>query len=249
MFGKRMRMGVILAAALGGPFLWYNRPAAENLQANVKSWLSRGGSSVFGWPSNQSGALLEVPLTSQTQAASVTGSGNSPVSVLPTLTGPASSDLRTLFRFDVSPRWVTERWSRVSTVRGEPDWEGLRVPVVTGTQFDDLAGSLTYYFDAKHQVRRITFHGVTGDERKLVTFVSQVYDMKPDSDLAGSLHIARWNGQPTSVLRVALAPVIRSNMPHSRLEILLELNRPSVGFRLSSQSDSILQQHRENRGW
>ena len=120
---------------------------------------------------------------------------------------------------------------------------------MTGTQFDDLAGSLTYYFDSQHQLRRITFHGVTGDERKLVAFVSQVYDMQPDSELAGSLHVARWNGQPTSVLRIALAPIIRSQRPHSRLEILLELNRPGVGFHLSSQSDSILRQHRENRGW
>jgi len=98
-------------------------------------------------------------------------------------------------------------------------------------------------------VRRITFHGVTGDERKLVAFLSSVYEMAPDSDLTGSVHVARWNGQPTSVLRVALAPVIRANRPHSRLEILLELNRPGVGFRLSAQSESILRQHRENRGW
>ncbi len=240
MFGKTTRIGVILATALAGPFLWYNKPLAKDLPDHVKRWFSR---------SQSSGALLEVPVTSRTQPTVEAGPGNRAVVVLPKLTGPATSDLQTLFRFDVSPRWVIERWTRVSTIRAEPGWEGMRVPVVTGTQFDDLAGSLTYYFDAQHQVRRITFHGVTGDERKLVAFVSQVYDLQPDADLTGSVHVARWNGKPTSVLRVALAPVIRANMPHSRLEILLELNRPGVGFRLSPQSASILRQHRENRGW
>ncbi len=240
MFGKTMRLGVILVTSVAVPFLWFNKPLAKDLFDKVKSWRK---------PAASSGGLLETPFISTAPLASDAGSEHGPVSIVPTITGPTSSDLITLFRFNVSPRWVTERWSRVSTVRAEPGWEGLRVPLVTGTKIDDLAGSLTYYFDSQHQVRRITFHGVTGDERKLVAFVSQVYDMKPDAELAGSLYVARWNGKATSVLRVALAPVIRSNQPHSRLEILLELNRPGVGFSLSSNSDSILRQHRENRGW
>ena len=46
------------------------------------------------------------------------------------------------------------RWPRVTTV---PQFAlaGLRVPLVTGTQIDDLAGSLTYYFDRTDQVQRI----------------------------------------------------------------------------------------------
>jgi hypothetical protein len=240
MFGKTTRLSFIFASAVAGPFLWYNKPLADDLLAKVKSWQT---------PDEPSVSLLELPLTSAALSSADAESEDQTVSILPTITGPANSDLMTLFRFDVSPRWVTERWSRVSTIRAEPGWEGMRVPLVTGTQIDDLAGSLTYYFDARHQVRRITFHGVSGDERKLVAFVSKVYDMKPDVDLSGSLHVARWNGKPTSILRVALSPVIRSNQPHSRLEILLELNRPGVGFRLSSQSDSILRQYRENRGW
>jgi len=249
MFGKATRMGVLMVTAVGAPFLWYNKPATMELPAKVKSWFGGGGSSGFGWNSGQGGATGEVPITSQALSTVSLGPDDRPVVVTPALTGPAASDFQSIFRFDVSPRWVTQRWSRISTIRGEPGWEGMRVPVVTGTQFDDVAGSLTYYFDAQHQVRRITFHGVTGDERKLVAFVSSVYDLQPDAQLAGSVHVARWNGQPTSVLRIALAPVIRANMPHSRLEILLELNRPGVGFRLSSQSDSILRQHRETRGW
>lgn len=244
MFGKTMRMGVLMTTAVGAPFLWYNEPLATKVRSKVQSLT--GGSSGWSWPG---GGTQDISLTSHLDPQPLVGAAGATDGVWPTLTGPADSDLQNVLRFDISPRWVTERWSRVSTVRAEPGWEGLRVPLVTGTRVDDLAGSLTYYFDPQHQVRRITFHGVTGDERKLVGFVSHVYDVQPDADLSGSVHVARWNGQPTSVLRVALAPVIRADMPHSRLEILLELNRPGVGFRLSSQSELILRQHRENRGW
>ena len=83
--------------------------------------------------------------------------------------GGASQSLAEVLRFDVSPRWVTDRWPRVSTVHVQPDLEGLRVPLVTGTMASDLLGSLTYYFDRQQRVRRITLHGHTGDERMLVT--------------------------------------------------------------------------------
>ncbi len=249
MLGKSMRMGVLLGTAVGAPFVWHHAPRSEDLQHNVQGWLDQAGSTSRSWLTGHGDGPQEVPITSRLPMAGTAGPGNLPQIATPTLTGPATSDLETVLRFDVTPRWVTEHWSRVSTVRAEQGWEGLRVPVVTGTQFDDLAGSLTYYFDGQHQLRRITLHGVTGDERKLVDFVSRVYQLEPDPQLAGSIHVARWNGRPVNVLRVALAPVIRANMPHSRLEILLELNRPGDGFQLSAQSASIVQQHRTNRAW
>ena len=45
----------------------------------------------------------------------------------------------------------------------ELDVQGYRVPLVTGTSRDDLAGSLTYYFDKTHHVTHIHFRGTTGD--------------------------------------------------------------------------------------
>jgi len=60
-----------------------------------------------------------------------------------TLAGPPVSDLNDVIRFDVSPGWVTSRWPRVTTTLAESGMEGLRVPLVTGTKVDDLAGGLT----------------------------------------------------------------------------------------------------------
>ena len=80
----------------------------------------------------------------------------------PTLSGYQIKDLRDVMRFDISPEWVIGRFSRVSTVLAEMNLKGLRVPVVTGIRADDVAGTLTYYFDNADRLQRLTFHGFTG---------------------------------------------------------------------------------------
>ncbi len=61
-----------------------------------------------------------------------------------------------MLRFDVTVEWVMQRWPRVSTGLPYLQLQGYRVPLVTGTKVADLAGSLTYYFNARQQVQRIT---------------------------------------------------------------------------------------------
>ena len=119
---------------------------------------------------------------------------------------PAENELTDVLRFDISPGWVMQRWPRVTTV-AQSTLAGLRVPLVTGTQIDDLAGSLTYYFDRTDQVQRISFQGLTGDDRKLVEIVTSGYGMQPEPALGGGMYVARWNAMPTSALRVTYAPV------------------------------------------
>ena len=64
--------------------------------------------------------------------------------------------LAEVLRFDVTVAWVMQRWPRVSTGLPYLQLQGYRVPLVTGTTVADLAGSLTYYFNAQQQVQRIT---------------------------------------------------------------------------------------------
>lgn len=165
------------------------------------------------------------------------------------LVGSPTADLGEVLRFDASPQWVMERWSRVSTVLAEQDMEGLRVPLVTGTNLDDLAGSLTYYFDKQHHVRRIAFHGFTGDERKLAALVCQRYKLQPTQSLLAGLYLVKWNGVPTSALRVALAPVVRADSPHTRLEVLLEINRPDYNYGLSPEFTDLLARDQQTGRW
>jgi uncharacterized protein DUF6690 len=141
------------------------------------------------------------------------------------------------------------RWSRVSTVLADFDLEGLRVPLVSGTNLDDLAGSLTYYFDKQHHVQRITFHGYTGDERKLADLASRQFYLKPVQSLHAALLLSKWNGEPTSVLRVTLASVVRADSPNTRLEVMLEINRPSANYRLSPEMKDLLERDRLAGRW
>ena len=54
-------------------------------------------------------------------------------------------------------------------IQAELDLQGYRVAYVSGTAETDIAGSLSYYFDNTHRLRRIAFNGTTGDARRLVS--------------------------------------------------------------------------------
>lgn len=168
---------------------------------------------------------------------------------LQNLAGPPVADFGEVLRFDIDPRWVTTRWPRITTTLSEANLQGLRVPLVTGTKTDDMAGSLTYYFDQSHQVQRIAFEGYTGDERRLAWFLNQYYQMQSEPTLHAGMYVGRWNGVPFSVLRVARAPVMTSESPNSQLHLLLELNRPGRTVGLSARVAQMLDQDRQAVRW
>lgn len=174
---------------------------------------------------------------------------DSALEITPQLTGVPVAEPSEVLRFDVQPAWVTSRWSRVSAVLSEQQFQGLRVPLVTGTDLDDLAGSLTYYFDQRRQVRRVTFTGRTGDPEELVRLVTQRFGFQAVPDLGAGIYVVRWNGQPMSVLRVEHASVIRSTDPLSRFDIELEVNRPDLGYQLSPRFQQIVARDRAVRRW
>jgi len=159
---------------------------------------------------------------------------------VPPVIGEPVTDLGEIIRFDVTPEWVMGRWGRVSTVFSEPGLEGFRVAVVTGSQVDDLAGSLTYYFDSKRVVQRVTFRGTTGDSRRLVELAQRTYNFKQDPWVASQLYTVKWSGKINSVLRLSNPPVVRAGQPLSRIEAMLEINRPNNAFGLSPEMQKTL---------
>ncbi|MGI8979601.1 MAG: DUF6690 family protein [Pirellulaceae bacterium] len=162
--------------------------------------------------------------------------------------GAPACDIPEAFRFDVSPQWITARWPRVTTVLAETDLQGLRVPLVTGPRPDDLAGSLTYYFDKRHEVKRIAFQGNTGDERRLVAFLTQYYGLKPVPTLGAGLYMTKLHGKPLSTLHLTWPPVVAMDKPTNRCEIVLELNRADAGG-ASSQVRELLEYDRRAKRW
>jgi hypothetical protein len=86
-------------------------------------------------------------------------------------------DAGSVFNFEVTPEWILARWPSVSTGLSHLQLEGYRVPLVTGTTQQDLAGALTYYFDSKQKLQRISFIGVSGDPRPLIGLLSNRFHL------------------------------------------------------------------------
>lgn len=137
---------------------------------------------------------------------------------------PTGPTIEEAFRFDVTPAWVAGRWKRVSTVLGEPEQLGMRVALVSGTRPDDVAGSLTYYFDKHHRLERLTFFGATGDARRLLLSVVTPYGLKSQPTTGAADYIAGDPQNPSSRVSVRHMPVIEVGSP-ARVEVAIDLRR------------------------
>ena len=142
--------------------------------------------------------------------------------------GVPARDLEEVFRFDRTPGWVAVNWPRVSTGLGQLPLHGYRVPLVTGTGEDDLAGALTYYFGPQQQLERITFYGTTGNVNRLIhLLVSQHrFTRRPTNDAGLFLYeAADPSHRVVGSLRIRSAPVLRADDPLGRFEIALDMRR------------------------
>ena len=164
-----------LALAVGGPISFFS---VSDIAAGMKkSWFSH---STAGSP-QQSGSA---------EAMAMSGGGSSGSSAPTLLIGSNSLQADTMplpslaevLRFDATVDWVLQRWPRVTTGLPYLQLQGYRVPLVTGTGLADVAGSLTYYFNARQQVQRITFRGTTGDPQRFGSLVGQPLPFYPTSD-------------------------------------------------------------------
>lgn len=266
-FKKPMGMATLVAAAAGGPYVFYETDAgkrARDVFTSVTSSVSSDGSSMLG---SSSGAGIEdrdtngVPkgflVSSNHVGPAKAVSGGTPAlwnyaTGVPTLeqlqsasdaqpvVGGPVKDLRDILRFDINPGWVPQNFARVSTVLADVQLDGLRVPVVTGTKQSDLAATITYYFDNQQTLRRINVQGLTGDPSGIANLMQQYYGLKPEASLGGHLYTTRWNNRVTSMLHVAPAPIMYANAVNSNYVVFLELNQPSLPYGLSQEANDVL---------
>lgn len=139
--------------------------------------------------------------------------------------GPQSVDLADVLRFDLTPKNITERWSRVSTGLTDVRYQGYRVPLVTGSEPADLAGSLTYYFDSHPKLRRITFLGTTGDPQRVTDFVIRQFGMKRHNDGNSRITAYRSRYPYAGTLHVAPAEVVDRHFTTTNYRVELTLER------------------------
>lgn len=156
-------------------------------------------------------------------------SPSAPGGIPGSLEGTPVDDLSEVLRFDLTPGWIVNRWPRVSAGLAHLELQGYRVPLVTGTAEDDLAGALTYYFNPRQQVQRITFYGTTGDTRRLVDLVTGRFGFARRLINDASVfvfEIPGSNGRAISSLWIRPAKVIKTSDPRRRFEVALVIERP-----------------------
>ena len=130
----------------------------------------------------------------------------------------------------VTTDWVMRRWPRVTTGLADADLQGYRVPWISGTALDDVAGSLTYYFTPQRQLDRITFRGTTGDPRRLVSLLTSrfAFHRQNSSDPSVQVYQVRWNGRPRSELEIRTVGIVRTEAASERFQLALTIRSPNA---------------------
>ncbi len=174
------------------------------------------------------------------EAADLSGDGTAgigPAANIAAAAAPGSSaarrssvqvqDASAVFDFQITPEWIVNHWPAVSTGLAQLQLEGYRVPLVTGTAQHDLAGSLTYYFNAEQKLQQITFIGMTGDPRPLIGLLIGRFHLTrrlvndPGLVVYEAVHD---NNKTASSLQIRLAPA-QPNDAYRRYDIELSLVR------------------------
>lgn len=204
---------------------------AAGRQPDVASPLSAPGAGNppgMGTAQQSAGYAAAVPWPGQTLGSAERGGG----AVLPPATAKESPACRLedVLRFDITPGWIVARWPRVSAGLADMKLIGYRVPLVTGTEEDDLAGALTYYFDGQHRLQMITFEGTTGNVQKLVALVGTRFGLARRITNHPQVFVYERPGpdrRPESELWIRPAPVMQADDPHHRFRVSLTLRRPA----------------------
>jgi hypothetical protein len=189
-------------------------------------WLKSSRSATNGEPTTKGGSLPPDATTGTNSVVTgMTPALGAPQMNAPRADAPPIVGLSEAIRFDVTTAWLFARWPRVTAGLPEGDLQGYRVPLVSGTREDDVAGSLTYYFNPRQVCQKITLVGATGDPRKITAEVVGRFGLRRQTSGDAGLHLyqTRWNGKPVSELKVRAVPVVKSSEPLSRFEINLVL--------------------------
>lgn len=152
------------------------------------------------------------------------------------------ADFREIFRFDLTKLDVQRRWKRISTNPADlqNDLNGMRVPLVTGTNSWDLHGSLTYFFDRHQQLQRITFRGWTGDPQKLVQLLINEFQYQAQPTGLAGFYLSKSKRKTLGGLLIKTPSVIDSRNPLQQFAMVLEINRTDGNYELSEDFRALI---------
>jgi hypothetical protein len=179
---------------------------------------------------------------SPAEAASAAVSSGGPAGLVPAeLAYVPTFDLAEIFRFDINPGWVTQRWPRVSASPAVDSLAGMRVALCTGTTPSDLTGSLTYYFDRHQRAQRIVFQGWTGDAQRTIALVTQRFGFRQRGAAADGMFTKKSWFTTTGLLLMSHMPVLRQDAPTQQIAVYLELTNPDSVTPLTSDGQRLVE--------
>jgi len=246
MAARPLMLATLLGASIGVPyFVSRSSQGPEHGPASAAPPSAGQNSSWSSWFKSEtetSPSLSPPPLMSSASPSSAAASYPAAQPAYPTTATPGAITgveniqpgqparyhrIQDVFRFDVSKEWVYQNWDRKSTGLGDPEFFGIRVALVTGTERGDLAGSLTYLFDAQGRLKHISFRGRTADTTQLVQFLTQRYQFERMEGPPGEqLYQVRSGSSVYSELRTRPESVLLEDAPNGSIGVVLELGRP-----------------------
>ncbi|QDS93532.1 hypothetical protein FF011L_23020 [Roseimaritima multifibrata] len=255
---RRLTAAMVAAAAIGGPYVATETEIGKNVSGSVSAMVRTASSTNANRTDNFSDTSTAGPYHAHYQTESLWDQrlgprtreamlGSNPLQ--PSLVGGPVHDLRDVLRFDITPNWISGHFARVTTVLADLQLDGLRVPLVTGTDATDLAGTITYYFDHSGQMQRVNVQGFVGDPADITQLMQQYYHMSPEPTLDAGVFTVRWNGMATGLLKLTRAPVMYSDATHQRYTVFLELNQPNLAYGLSPAAQQIVRADRYTGRW
>jgi hypothetical protein len=236
MISRSLAIPTLLAASVAVPYVATNAP----------QWRAQWNAADSASPSVASTGQLPAlgPEAARRTVAMIAPPMGPGATLYPTQTpleGTPTYSIADVLRMDVTKEWVYQRWPRKSAALASLDMFGVRVPLVTGTQVYDLAGSLTYYFGPDGRVQRISFRGRTGDTTQIVALMANRYGLQPQAAaVAGEqLFQTRRGSDVISSLHTRPSPVLWSSSPHDSFTVELDLQDPTTGRPLEFDQPAV----------
>lgn len=211
---KKYRLPILAASAMGGPVAYFESGEwTKGVTSTIKEWTSSSPAPSTPAPTTVAGSPPVSPYGGHSAKVNLI---NNPM--------PVSE----VFNFDITPEWVASRWEEVSLGMADVSLTGHRVMLVTGGGPQDLAGSLTYYFDVDQRLQRIRFEGVTGDVRPLVAEMAMRHRfIRCANQVAGTeIFQVHYNGKATGEMRIRSSSVARAGSQLGRYSVSLSIDRP-----------------------
>jgi hypothetical protein len=241
MISRTLAMPTLLAASVAVPYVATNAPEwTDQIRKSTASAPASPGPAVGSHSPTGTASANHAANGHPNQPSSHPAGGPFSPAHIQAVPDPTYS-LSEVLRFDVTKDWVYQRWDRKSTALADLDLFGVRVPLVSGTQVHDIAGSLTYFFGGDGRVKRISFRGRTGDTTQLAMLLHQRFGLQAvPSVIAGQQVLqVRQGDDVISELRTQTAPILWSNTPHESFSVEFELQEPATARPLKPQIASV----------